>query len=60
MPNTRRVRLHIEDAAETKIDKFLEKGHNQRVQKIKDGEFIEPVVITVKRNKTVKKALDAK
>ena len=39
---------------------MLEEGHNRRVEKISDEVFIQPVVVTVKKDKTVKIALDAR
>ena len=39
---------------------MLEDGHIQRVEKIQDDVFIQPTVITVKKDKSVKIALDAR
>ena len=45
---------------EAEIEKLLEEGHIRKVGKINDEVFIQPVVITVKKDKSVKIALDAR
>ena len=39
---------------------MLEEGHIERVTEVTDKEFLQLVVITVKRNKSAKIALDAR
>ena len=58
--NGRRVPLQLQKAVEQEIDKLLADGHIQRVERINDEIFIQPVVITVKRDKSSKIALDAR
>ena len=45
---------------EAEIEKMLEEGHIRKVEKINDEFFIQLVVITVKKDKSVKIALDAR
>ena len=42
------------------INKLLKEGHIEKVDKIQDDVFIQPTVITVKKDKSVKIALDAR
>ena len=42
------------------MQRLLNKGHIERVTEVTDKEFIQPIVITVKRDKSVKIALDAR
>ena len=39
---------------------MLTEGHIERVEKIQDDAFIKPTVITVKKDKSVKIAVDAR
>ena len=54
----RRIPLHLQHAVEAEIEKLLEEGHIRKVEKINDEVFIQPVVTTVKKDKSVKIALD--
>ena len=56
----RRVPLQLQESVEQEIHKLFADGHIQRVEKINDEVFIQPVVITVKRDKSVKIALDSR
>ena len=56
----RRMPLQLQEAVEAEIDKLLKEGHIRRVEKISDKIFIQSVVVTVKMDKTVKIALDAR
>ena len=56
----RRVPIQLQKAVEEEIIRYLEEGHIERVTEVTDKEFIQPVVITVKRDKSVKIALDAR
>ena len=42
------------------MKKFLKEGHIEKVNEIKDEVFIQPTVITVKKDHSVKIALDAR
>ena len=50
----------MQEAVEAEIDKLLKEGHIRRVETVRDEVFIQPVVVTVKKDKTVKIALDAR
>ena len=52
--------LQLQDAVEAEIGKLLKEGHIRKVDKISDEVFIQPVVVTVKKDKTVKRALEAR
>ena len=46
-------------AVQEEKERLLEERHIERVTQVTDKEFLQPVVITVKRDKSVKIALDA-
>ena len=56
----RRIPLQLLDAVEDEMEKVLKEGHIRRVDKISDELFIQPVVVTVKKDKTVEIAPDAR
>ena len=56
----RRVPIQLQDAVQEEIERLLKEGHIERVTNVTDKQFIQPVVITVKRDKSVKIALDAR
>ena len=56
----RRVPLQVQEAVDADINSFLQAGHIERIDKITDKMFIQPVVITVKKDRSVKIALDAR
>ena len=56
----RRVPFQLQTAVEAEIAKLIKEGHIRQIDKINNEVFIQPIVITVKRNKTVKIALDAR
>ena len=56
----RRVPVQLQDAVQKEIERLLNEGHIERVTEVIDNEFIQPIVITVKRDKSVKIALDAR
>ena len=56
----RRVPIQLQNQVDKKIDKLLKKGHIEKVDKIQDDVFIHPTVITVKKDKSVKNALDGR
>ena len=45
---------------EAQIEKLLKEGHIRKVERINDEVFIQPVVITVKNDKSFKVAIDAR
>ena len=56
----RRVPIQLQEAVESEINKLLREGHIVKVDEIKEDVFIQPTVITVKKDRSVKIALDAR
>ena len=56
----RRNPLQLQQAVEVEIEKLLEEGHIRKALKINDEVFIQPVVMSVIKEKSVKIALDAR
>ena len=56
----RRVPLQLQKAVDVEIKKLLETGHIKKIDKVDDEMFIQPVVTTVKKDRSVKIALDAR
>ena len=55
-----RVPIQLQNQVDKEIDKLLKEGHIEKVDKIQDDVFIQPTVITVKKDKSVKDAFDAR
>ena len=56
----RRVPLHLLEKVEIELDKLNQNKQITRLDKCPDDRFVSPVVITVKKDKSVKLALDSK
>ena len=56
----RRIAIQLQEQVDKEIEKLLKEGHIEKVDKIQDNVFIQPTVITVKKDKSVKIALDAR
>ena len=56
----RRIPIQLQDQVDSEITNLLDQEHIERVDTIKDDVFIQPVVITVKKDRSVKIALDAR
>ena len=56
----RRIPLQLQEAVEKEIDKLLKEDHIRKLEKIIDDIFIQTVIITIKEDKSVKMALDAR
>ena len=56
----RRVPLHLVEKVENELQKLIEDKQIIRLEKCPDDLFISPVVITVKKDKSIKIALDSK
>ena len=56
----RRVPIQLQEAVQAEVDRLLKEGHIERVKEIPDKQFIQPAVITVKKEKSVKTGLDAR
>ena len=52
--------LQLQKAVDEEIKNLLAAGHIERIVKMTDEMFIQPVVITVKKDRIVKIALDAR
>ena len=55
----RRVPIQLREAFQAEVNRMLKEGHIERLNEITDEQFIQPVVITVKKDESVKLALDA-
>ena len=56
----RRVPINLQEQVNSEIINFLEEGHIKKLNNCSDQYFISPIVITVKRDQTIKLALDSK
>ena len=56
----RRIPIHVQGKVEMEIEKLLLEGHIQRLDKCTSDCFIAAIVITVKKDDSIKLALDAK
>ena len=56
----RRIPIQLQKAVDEEIGRLLKEGHIEKINEIKDNVFIQPTVITVKKDHSVKVALDAR
>ena len=56
----RRVPVQLQQAVQQEINRLLQEGHIVKVDEIKEDVFLQPTVITVKKDRSVKIALDAR
>ena len=56
----RRVPINLQERVYNEIKKLLEEEHIEKLNNCSDQYFISPIVITVKRDQTIKLALDSK
>ena len=56
----RRIPIQLQNQVDEETNKLLKEGHIEKGDKIQDDMFIQPTVITVKNDKSVKIALDAR
>ena len=56
----RRVPVHIQDKVGQEIQKLIQEGHVVKLNKCTKQHFISPIVITAKKDGSVKLAMDAK
>ena len=54
----RRVPISLQEKVDTEIDKLLKKGHIEKLTECSDKYFVSPIVITVKKDGSVKLALE--
>ena len=55
----RRVPINLLDKVSDELKKLSEQGHIEKLQEFSDKNFNSPIVITVKKDKSVKSALDS-
>ena len=56
----RRIPIHLQERVEAELNKLIDQKHIIKLDKCSDKHFISPIVITVKKDQTVKLALDSK
>ena len=56
----RPIPYHLQDDVKNELDQLIKSGHLRRLETIEEDCFVSPVVIPVKKDKTVKIALDAR
>ena len=56
----RRIPIQLQYQVDKETEKLLKDGHIEKLDKIQDDVFIQPIVITVKKDQSVKIALDAR
>ena len=56
----RRVPIHLQKQVEEELKKLQDNGNIIKLDKCSDKNFISPIVITVKRDNTIKLAMDSK
>ena len=56
----RRIPIQLQKSEDSKRNRFLKEGHIEKVNEMKDNVFIQPTKITVKKDRSVKIALDAR
>ena len=56
----RPIPYHLQDDVKNELDPLIKSGHLQRLETIEEDCFVSAVVITVKKDKTVKIALEAR
>ena len=54
-----RVPINLLDKVSEELKKLSEQGHIEKLQECSDKNFISPIVITVKKDKSVKLSLDS-
>ena len=59
-PKGRRVPVHIQNKVGVEIQKLIQEGHIVKLNKCTSEHFISPIVITTKKDGSVKLAMDAK
>ena len=56
----RRIPIHLQERVEAELNKLIDQKHIIKLDKCSDKQFISSIVITVKKDQTVKLALDSK
>ncbi len=56
----RRIPIALQERVATEIERLIKEGHIERLKNCTENQFISPIVITVKRDGSLKIALDSK
>ena len=56
----RRIPVHLQERVQGELNKLMDQNHIIKLDKCSDRQFNGPIVITVKKDQTVKLALDSK
>ena len=56
----RRNPIHIQEKVEHEIRSLIDQGHIIRLEKRSDQQFLSPIVITVKKDQSIKLAMNSK
>ena len=56
----RRVPISLQEKVDTEIDKLLKQGHIEKLTECSDKYFVSPIVTTVKKDGSVKLALESR
>ena len=56
----RPIPYHLQQDVKNELDRLIKSGHLERLETIEEDCFVSPVVITVRKDKTAKIALDAR
>ena len=56
----RPIPIHLQQLVEKEIEKLIKQGHIEKANNIDENCFVSPAVITVKKDKSVKMALDSR
>ena len=56
----RPVPIHFQKIVKKELEKLIEKGHLEKADKTTENSFVSPAVITIKKDKSVKIALDSR
>ena len=56
----RRVPIRLQEKIDAEIDKLLKQGHIEKLTESSDKYFVSPIVITVKKDGSVKLALESR
>ena len=56
----RQIPIYLQEQVTKELNRLINQGNLERITEITDNCFISPVVITVKKDKSLKTALDSK
>ena len=56
----RRIPIHIQEKVEQELKSLIDQGHIVKLDSCSDKQFISPIVITVKKDQSIKLAMDSK